>query len=153
MLWTFGKFKGMHISESPVPNWLRTESNICRRWPRRQLIEIVIDENRLDRFGPPRYDIAPEDALLRATLVRAGTWFLSHSNNSLRYIRRQIERRLRGTHRTRKSLSAFGWTFENRVSFHAIVLTVRKATSDCRFWVGLGLALLQILGGHYLHFV
>jgi hypothetical protein len=88
-LWTFGEFKGMHISKPPVPNWLRADSNICRGQPWRQLIEIVVDENWLDRFGPTRYDFATKDALLRRTLVRAGTWLLSHSNNSLQCMRGQ----------------------------------------------------------------
>jgi hypothetical protein len=58
---------------------------------------------------------------------------------------------------TRKSLSAFGWTFENRVSFHAVILTIRleKATGvfhNCGFWLGLGLALLRF-GGRDLNFI
>lgn len=90
MLRTFGKLKGMRISKSPVPNWLRTESNVCRCRPWRQLIVIVIDENWLDRFGPTRYDVATKDALLRATLIRARTWFLNHSNNSLQCMRGRV---------------------------------------------------------------
>ena len=87
MLWTFGELKGMLISKSPVPNWLRTESNIFRCRPWRQLIVIVIDESWLNGFGPTRYDVATKDVLLRATLIRAGTWFLNHSNDSLQCMR------------------------------------------------------------------
>jgi len=83
MLWTFSNFKGMRIAKSPVPNWLCTESDICCSWPRRQLIVIEIDENWLDRLGPTRYDFATKDALLRATLIRAGTRFFNYSNDSL----------------------------------------------------------------------
>jgi hypothetical protein len=90
MLWRFGKLKGMRVSESPVPNRLRTESNVCRCRPWRQLVVIVIDENWLDRFGPTRYNVATEDALLRATLIRARTWFLNHSNDSLQRMRGQV---------------------------------------------------------------
>ncbi len=65
MLQAFGNGKRVLLPESPVPNWLGTTFNVfgCRPW--QHFIIVVIDEHRLNRFGPTRNDLVTKDALLR----------------------------------------------------------------------------------------
>ena len=80
MLWAFGEVKRVHVTESPVPNRLGIMFNIFRRRPWRHFTIVLIDEHRLDSFGPSRYDLATKDGFLRSTLIRARTWLLNLDN-------------------------------------------------------------------------